>query len=64
MEKADKKKSTKTKKTQGSTKASDPSRVVKNNSAFKRAMVQMDIKHGEKIGVMFDDGTVYTVECP
>jgi len=64
MAKSKTSKPTKTKKTQGSTKTSDPSRIIKSNSAFKRSMVQMDVKHGEKVGVVFDDGTVYIVECP
>ena len=37
--------------------------VVKNNSAFKRAMKQMDVKHGDRVTVLFDDGSMYIVEC-
>jgi hypothetical protein len=37
-------------------------RVVKNNSAFRRAMVQMEIQPGEKVTVIYDDGSSYQVE--
>ena len=51
-----------TKKTQKSTKASGPLKIVKNNNSFKRAMVQMDIKKGDKIKVVFDNGSKFIVE--
>lgn len=38
-------------------------KTIKNNSAFKRAVTQMDMKSGDKITVTFDDGSRYKVEC-
>jgi hypothetical protein len=37
-------------------------KVFKNNSAFKRSMVQMDVKSGDKITVIYNDGSTYSVE--
>ena len=37
-------------------------KTIKNNSAFKRAMVQIDIKSGDKVLVTFNDGSRYEVE--
>jgi len=38
-------------------------KVVRNNSAFKRAVTQMGMKPGDKITAVFDDGSRYEVEC-
>jgi hypothetical protein len=46
-----------------SKKDSNEPKVFKSNSAFKRAMVQMDVKSGDKITVIYNDGSTYTVEC-
>ena len=37
-------------------------KIVKNNSAFRRAMLQMGVKSGDKVTVVFDDGSTYKVE--
>jgi len=38
-------------------------KVIKNNSAFKRAMTQINIKSGDKVVMEFEDGSTYKVEC-
>lgn len=44
-------------------KKKEPKKVV-SNSAFKRAMVQMDMnKKGDKAIISYDDGSSYSVEC-
>ena len=40
----------------------EETKTFKNNSAFKRAMVQMNVKSGDKITVTYSDGSTYTVE--
>ena len=40
----------------------EETKTFKNNSAFKRAMVQMGVEPGQKITVSFADGSTYTVE--
>ena len=59
-----KKSGTTTKKstTTATTKKSSDKKIVKNNSSFKRAMSQIDIKSGETVTIIFDDGSSYKVE--
>ena len=44
------------------TKTKSSIKIFKNNSSFKRAVTQMDIQSGDKVTVIFDDGSNYIIE--